>query len=145
MHPHYIRVQKYLHALLQQLIFKITWTEEKQRNALRRTTAAAKQTTVFTKNYREVTGEPLGRITRVQSVPRDGVDLSLREPSVDFRDRQVQIDRAHPLLHALRRKTKYLPLVERLVIAFERALKEPSVTRRREVFYRLLIDIFKDI
>lgn len=145
LHAHYIRVRAYLHGLLHERIFPVTWTEEKNRNKKRRTRESATHQTHFKKNYRAATGESLGRITRVESAPRDDAPEALRESSVDFGEREVQIDRGHPLLHALRRKTRYLPIVERLIIAFERALKEPNASRRRELFYRLVIDIFKDI
>jgi hypothetical protein len=145
LHAHYLRVQAYLHGLLHELIFPATWTEEKTRNTERRRKQTAALQTNFSKNYRTATGEPLGRLKRVERESEKSEERALREPSVDFTEGEVEIDLAHPLLRALRRKTKHLPLIEKLVIAFERANFEANVPKRRELFYRLLIDIFKDI
>ncbi len=146
LHPHYMRVQAYMHGLLQKLVFPGTWGEEKERNKARRTVAAKHREARFVERYRETTGEQIRSIQRVEKRPKADRSALDRAP-VEFESRrgEIEIDRTHPLLQALFRKRKYAPLVEKLVVAFERANSEPSALRRRELFYKLLAEILSDL
>jgi len=147
LHPHYIRVQSYVHSLLHDLIFPETWSEEKERNKARRDNVAKARESSFVERYRRTTGDTIRSIHRVEKREKARTHSSPRESPVDFEVRrgQIEIDRSHPLLQPLFRRRKYAPLVEKLVVAFERANHEPNPPRRRELFYKLLAEIFSDL
>lgn len=147
LHPHYIRVQSYVHSLLHDLIFPETWSDEKERNKARRDKAAEGRESKFVERYRKTTGDAIRSIQRVEKQTKEQTPSAPRESPVEFEVRRghIEIDRSHPLLKPLFRRRKYAPLVEKLVVAFERSNYEPSAPRRRELFYRLLAEIFSDL
>jgi hypothetical protein len=147
LHPHYIRVQSYVHSLLHDLIFPETWSEEKERNKARRDDVAKKRESTFVERYRQTTGDPVRSIQRVEKQIRSQTASTPKESPVDFEARrgEIEIDRSHPLLQPLFRRRKFAPLVEKVVVAFERANHEPSAPRRRQLFYKLLGEIFSDL
>jgi hypothetical protein len=145
LHPHYIRTQCYIHQLLQQLIFPETWGEEKKRNRKRRDKAAQTSKRHFLQGYRQVVGETISSIEIVEKDHRPGAAATASsDPPVKIvaREKKVEIDRNHPLLAPLFKRRKYAALVEKLVLAFERASEERGAERRRELFYQLLNEIF---
>jgi len=146
LHPHYMRVQAYVHGLLQSLVFPGTWGEEKKRNKARRTRAAEKREVSFVSKYAETTGEHISSIHRIERRSQKLPHTTKQSP-VEFEPRrgEIKIDRTHPLVQALFRKRKYAPLVEKILVAFERAGQESGATKRRELFYKLLIEIFADL
>jgi hypothetical protein len=147
LHPHYMRVQSYVHSLLHDLIFPETWSDEKERNKARRDHAAEARETKFVERYRKTTGDAIRSIQRVEKRRKERTPSAPRESPVEFEERrgQIEIDRSHPLLKPLFRRRKYAPLVEKLVVAFERSNHEPSAPRRRELFYKLIAEIFSDL
>lgn len=147
LHPHYMRVQSYVHSLLHDLIFPETWSDEKERNKARRDQAAEVRESSFVERYRKATGDAIRSIHRVEKRQKALAPLTPRESPVDFEKRrgEIEIDRSHPLLKPLFRRGKYAPLVEKLVVAFERSNNEPTAPRRRELFYKLLAEIFSDL
>ena len=147
LHPHYIRVQSYVHSLLHDLIFPETWSEEKERNKARRDNEAKERESSFVERYSKTTGDNIRSIQRVEKQAKAHTPSTPRGSPVDFgvRRGQIEIDRGHPLLQPLFRRRKYAPLVEKLVVAFERANHEPNAPRRRELFYKLLAEIFSDL
>jgi Histidine kinase-, DNA gyrase B-, and HSP90-like ATPase len=147
LHPHYIRVQSYVHSLLHDLIFPETWSEEKVRNKARRDNVAKARESSFVERYRKTTGDTIRSIQRVEKRVKGHTSSAPRESPVEFHARrgQIEIDRTHPLLQPLFRRRKYAPLVEKVVLAFERANHEPNAPRRRELFYKLLSEIFADL
>jgi hypothetical protein len=147
LHPHYIRVQSYVHSLLHDLIFPETWSDEKERNKARRDQAAEARESKFVERYRKTTGDAIRSIRRVEKRRKERTPSAPRESPVEFEGRrgQIEIDRSHPLLKPLFRRRKYAPLVEKLVVAFERSNHEPSAPRRRELFYKLLAEIVSDL
>jgi hypothetical protein len=143
LHLHYLRVRAYLHSLLHERIFPVTWSEEKARNDERRREKANQQHQQFSRAFRKATGESLGRVKRIKW--NDGPSTTeLSESPVDFASDTVELQEAHPVLGSLQRKKRVLPIVERIVIAFERANAESGAAKRRELFYRLLLEIFDD-
>jgi hypothetical protein len=146
LHPHYMRVQAYVHGLLQNLVFPGTWGEEKERNKARRNRAAEKREVSFVAKYAETTGEKIRSIQRIEKRRKTAQSVAAPVP-VEFEVRrgEITIDRTHPLVQALFRKRKYAPLVEKILVAFERANQESGATKRREMFYKLLIEIFADL
>lgn len=147
LHPHYIRVQSYIHSLLHDRIFPETWSEEKSRNRERRVKAAAERESRFVESYRKTTGERVRSIQAVQATKAERKPKTALTSPVNFEERpgRIEIDKSHPLLQPLFRRRKHAPLVEKLVIAFERSNAEANSTKRRELFYRLLADIFEDL
>jgi hypothetical protein len=145
LHPHYMRLQSYLHGLLGR-VFSETWTEEKQRNKARRDRAAEARNSSFVKQYRAATGEEVRTIRPVEARPRQ-VSASSTASPVRFGSRrgEIEVDRGHPLFGSALRRRKYASLVDKIVVAFERANQEPSAARRRELFYRLLNDIVSEL
>jgi len=147
LHPHYIRVQSYIHSLLHDRIFPETWTEEKARNQKRRSLAAAERETRFVESYRKTTGDAIRKIQAIDKPKSDRKAKPAAVSPVEFETRrgQIEIDRTHPLLQPLFRRRKHAPIVEKLVIAFERSNDEATAARRREIFYRLLAEIFSEL
>lgn len=147
LHPHYIRAQSYVHSLLHDLIFPETWSEEKVRNKARRDQAAEVRESKFVERYRKATGESIRSIQRVEKQAKERPPSTSRESPVEFEERRgkIEIDRSHPLLKPLFRRRKYAPLIEKLVVAFERSNHESGASQRREMFYKLLAEIFSDL
>jgi len=147
LHPHYIRVQSYVHSLLHDLIFPETWSEEKERNKARRDQAAEARESKFVERYRKTTGDSIRSIRRIEKERKEQARSTPKESPVEFEVRRgkIEIDRSHPLLKSLFRRRKYTPLIEKLVVAFERSNHEPSGPKRRELFYKLLVEIFSDL
>jgi hypothetical protein len=146
LHPHYIRLQSYAHSLLHNLIFHVTWTEEKERNKARRDQEAESHESKFMIRYRKMTGDPIRSIGRVEK-EEGAIPLTPRDSPVEFEARRgkIEIDENHPLLKSLFRRRKYAPLIEKLIVVFERSNHEPNTPRRRELFYKLLSEIFSDL
>lgn len=146
LHPHYIRVQSYIHALLQKHIFPETWAEEKLRNRKRRDAAEERSEKRFTEGYKKATGEEIRTIRRVDKATVPRMERPSTSSPVEFIDKQgeVAVDQAHPLLQPLLRRKKVAPLVEKIAVAFERANSESSPARRRDLFFKLLAAIFAD-
>lgn len=147
LHPHYIRVQSYVHGLLHDLIFPESWGEEKERNKTRREKATVVKAARFVENLRKATGDPVRTISRASRTPLERASRASSESPVEFNTRgtSIEIDESHPLLKPVLKRKKHAALVERLVVAFERANREPSAKRRRELFYTLLTQIFSDL
>ena len=145
LHPHYMRVQSYVHSLLHDLIFPETWGEEKQRNKVRRQLAATASESRFVEQYRKTTGDAVRVIKRIEKSKKKALSTSRPDAPVSFARREIKIDRGHPLLQPLFRRRKHAALVEKLVVAFERSNHELSPKQRRELFYKLLAEIFSDV
>jgi hypothetical protein len=147
LHPHYIRVQSYVHGLLHDVIFPETWGEEKQRNKKRREEESSERDARFVRSFRDVTGEP---IRSIRAVEREAPETSAQARTIspvefELPRGRVEIDYTHPLLQPLLKRRKYESLVQKLVVAFERANNEANAGRRREMFYRLLTEIFENL
>ncbi len=145
LHPHYMRVQAFMHSMLHDLIFPETWGEEKLRNKQRREKEAEEVDRRFVQSLRQTTGEKIKSIQRVERPRESQAEQRTSQSPVEFRPAkgEIEVDRAHPLLAPLFRRKKHASLVEKLVVAFERANQEPNPTKRRELFYRILADIFQ--
>jgi hypothetical protein len=146
LHPHYMRVQAYMHALLHDLIFPETWGEEKLRNKQRRDLVEKRSEARVLRGVSKTTGQNVRSIQRVDRPKAEQTAQRRSEPPVDFRPKkgEIEIDRSHPLLAPLFRRKKNASLVEKLVIAFESANRESSAAQRRELFYQILAEIFSD-
>ncbi len=146
LHPHYMRVQAFMHSLLHERIFPETWGEEKLRNKQRRERVAEKSETKFVESIRKSTGEPIRSIHRVERPKSEQTPDRRSEAPVDFRSSkgQIEIDRSHPLLAPLFKRKKHAPLIEKLVVAFETSNRESSLGKRRELFYQILAEVFSE-
>jgi hypothetical protein len=147
LHPHYMRAQAYVHSLLHGLIFPEGWGEEKRRNKQRRERVAEAAESRFVDSYSRTTGELIRTIQRIEKPEPNRAPRSRAQSPVDFHPQrqQIAIDRTHPLLQPLFRRKKYAPLVEKLVVAFERSNNEGNASKRRELFYKLLSEIFSNL
>ena len=146
LHSHYIRAQSYVHSLLHELIFPQTWKEEKQRHRERRSRAEEDSESRFIESYRKTTGDTVRVIQRIERPKRQQDPMADKTSPVDFETRRgrIEIDRAHPLLQPLLKRRKNAPLIEKIAVAFERSNRERTAMRRRELFYKLLAEIFSD-
>jgi len=140
LHPHFIRVQSYIHSVLHEIVFPETWSEEKLRNVRRRSQRDTEREKSFMAQLRDSTKEEYRKIER----PERKIPSSREEAAVRFHksNKTVEIDRNHPVLQKILRRKKYASLVERIVIAFETSNLESAEGSRREMFYKLLGDIF---
>jgi hypothetical protein len=141
--PHYIRTQAFVHSLLHGVIFPETWTEEKARNKQRRQKIASAREASFIKALSKATRENYARIERTEPKQK----AAIRHPELppvhfDRKAKIIEIDKSHPSVQNIFRRKKHAQLAEQILIAFERANREPNEARRREVFYKLLGDIF---
>jgi len=98
-------------------------------------------------SYSKTTGEQIRSIQRIEKPQPNRAPRTRDQSPVDFRAQrgQIEVDRTHPLLQPLFRRKRYAPLVEKLVVAFERSNEEGSATKRRELFYKLLSEIFANL
>ena len=141
--PHYIRTQTFVHSLLHEVIFPETWTEEKARNKQRREKLASERESSFIKALSKTTKEAYARIEHTETKQRGAASRSDLPPiHFDRVAKTIEIDKAHPSIQKILRRKKHAQLAEQILIAFERANREPNEARRREVFYKLLGDIF---
>jgi hypothetical protein len=143
LHAHYQRVRAYFHSFLHGSVFPKTWDEESKRNSERRNRKSAQRQSQYASAFKDITGTGLGQVKLVTRNSADAQTRDIDESPVDFGPRSVRLQEAHPVLEALRRK-RIRPVVERIVIAFERANAESSSAKRRAVFYKLLVEIFHD-
>jgi hypothetical protein len=146
LHPHYMRVQAFMHSLLHQRIFPETWGEEKLRNKQRRERVAVESETRFVESLRKSTGQSVRSIQRVERPKAEQAPQRRSEAPVDFRPTkgEIEIDKSHPLLAPLFKRKKHAQLIEKLVVAFESANRESNPAKRREVFYQILAEVFSD-
>lgn len=147
LHPHYVRVQSYVYALLHDLIFPETWGQEKKRNKTRRENESKTRETNFLSGFRKTTGDTVKSIERIER-PRTketGPNTEKSPINFDRKPNKIEIDLAHPLLQPLVRRKKHAALAEKLAVAFERANRESTPIKRRELFYKLLAEIFSEL
>jgi hypothetical protein len=138
LHPHYLRMQAYLHAMLHENVFSEAWDEEKSRNRRKRDKAKVERAQEFVQILK---GRTDGKLSKIQK--RHPRDPSLHQP-VEFsvKDKSVIIMVNHPLLERVLRKRRFQELAEQIAIAFERSMEESKPERAREVFYEILADVF---
>jgi hypothetical protein len=147
LNPHYIRVQSYVHALLHERIFPETWSEEKTRNEARRKRQGEESESTFIDTFEKVTGDNYATIQRTaeRSAENKRKKPQGEEPSpVSFNrpKKTIEVDKDHPLTKKVLSRKRYARLAEQIIVAFERANLERSPTKRREMFYKLLTEIF---
>ena len=146
LHPHYMRVQAFMHSLLHDRIFPETWGEEKLRNKQRRDRADKHSETRLLDSVSRSTGQTVKSLQRVERPKAQQTPQRRSEPPVDFhlKKGEIEIDYGHPLLVPLFKRKKHAALVVKLVVAFEAANRESSPAQRRELFYQILAEIFSD-
>jgi hypothetical protein len=138
LHPHYLRVQSYLHGMLHSHVFSEAWEEEKNRNRKRRDVDRRARAREFAQLVEANTN---GQFKKIQTRESSGEFLN---PPVEFSPKQksVIVTTNHPLLRDALKKRKHEELVKQLAIAFERALQEKGTDKARVVFYKLLSQVF---
>lgn len=144
--PHYIRTKAFVHSLLHEVIFPETWSEENARNRQRREKVASRRETTFIRAFSGVTGETYSGIERTEAKKKIGA-LEPAEAPIRFKRkaRTIEIDKTHPLIQRILRRRKYAQLAEHILIAFERANRESNESKRRDLFYKSLSEIFSQM
>jgi len=136
--PHYVRLQSFLHSLLHQVIFPESWTEEKARNLQRREQKSAASDARFSSKMKETTGGDLKAVEVAKKRPSPATPLA----SIDVKTKKITIYRDHPAAKPILRKKKFRGIAAQVIAAFEVANRESSPAKRREVFYKLIEDVF---
>jgi hypothetical protein len=136
--PHYIRVQSFVHSMMQ-TIFPEIWEEEKKRNYLRRENSRKLAERQFLKALNQIAdGTHIGKV----SVNTRRKATSESDEPVVFARGGVYLEASHPFLMPILKRRKYRDVAQQIAIALERALQENSDLGRRRVFYKLLHQIF---
>jgi Histidine kinase-, DNA gyrase B-, and HSP90-like ATPase len=138
--PQYIRLQAFVHSILHELIFPESWFEEKSRNLKRRQKKETSVSREFDSALRNATDET---IKAVQIIPRAEHRSAEVAVEVDKRTRTVKIYESNPAAKSMLGRRKFHGLASRVIAAFEAANLERTAEQRREVFYKLIEDIFK--
>lgn len=135
--PHYVRVQSFVHSMMR-TIFPEIWTEEKERNKRRREELKkVSQQKLLGAINRTSAAAPMRRVA-----VNEPQNASESDAPVQFRKGQIEVTSSHPLLGPALKRRKSRAVVEQIAIAFERALRESTDLKRRQVFYKLLSEIF---
>jgi hypothetical protein len=139
--PAYIRLQAFVHSILHDLIFPGSWGEEKSRNKKLRDDREETGSIKFAGALKTATD---GAVTSVQIVPKSQQRHSMVAVEVDRRTKSVKIYESNPAAKAILKRRRFRGVAARVVAAFEAANLERTAERRREVFYRLIGDIFDE-
>ncbi|MGA7218115.1 MAG: ATP-binding protein [Candidatus Sulfotelmatobacter sp.] len=139
--PQYIRLQAFVHSILHELIFPGSWGEEKLRNERRRQDREQKVSVKFENSLKKATESA---ITNVQIVPRSASRSAKTPVEVDKRTKAVNIYESNPTAKSMLRRRKFRGVASRIIAAFEAANLEKTAEARREVFYKLLGEIFNE-
>jgi hypothetical protein len=139
--PQYIRLQAFVHSILHELIFPGSWGEEKLRNTKRREEKEKEVSLKFESALKKATEKS---ITNVQIVPRAQERSAKVAVEVDRRTKSVKIYESHPTAKSMLGRRKFHGVASRVIAAFEAANLERTADKRREVFYRLIGDIFNE-
>ncbi len=138
--PQYIRLQAFIHSILHEKIFPSSWEEEKSRNKQRRAVIERSVTSTFAKKLGDTTQK---RFTKIEVVPRVRGEAAPASVELDRSSKAVRIYEAHPETKAILGRKKNHGIAARVIAAFEIANQEKTAVRRREVFYKLIEDIFQ--
>jgi hypothetical protein len=138
--PQYIRLQAFVHSILHELIFPESWFEEKKRNLKRRQNKETSVSREFDSALRNATDETIKAVQIIPKTEHRTADVAVE---VDKRTRTVKIYESNPAAKSMLGRRRFHGLASRVIAAFEAANLERTPERRREVFYRLIGDIFK--
>jgi len=136
--PHYVRLQSYVHSLLHDIIFPEAWTEEKYRNLQRREQRVEEHFRRFSAKMKETTKGGLSKMEIATNAPGEAKQLV----KVDRSEKKVTVYRNHPVTKSILRRKKFRGIAAQVIAAFEIANSSSSAEKRRELFYRLIGDIF---
>jgi hypothetical protein len=138
--PQYIRLQAFVHSILHELIFPESWAEEKGRNLRQRQNEEASVSREFDSALKDATAGTIGTVEVVPRAEHRSAEVAVE---VDKRTRTVRIYESNPSAKSMLGRRKFRGLASRVIAAFEAANLERTAEGRREVFYRLIGDIFK--
>ena len=139
--PQYIRVQAFVHSILHEVIFPESWGEEKSRNKDRRLRQEEQASSDFSKRLKKTTDNVF---RKVQIVPKVEARDAKALVDLDEKSGVVKIFQSSPDGNALLSRKKNQGLVSKIIAAFEVANREGSKTKRREIFYELIRNIFDE-
>jgi hypothetical protein len=139
--PQYIRVQAFIHSILHQLIFPGSWEEEKSRNKQRREIREREVTSTFARKLKETTKR---EFSRIEIVPKNSRHIATESVKLDRNAKAIKIYESHPTARAILGRKKTRGIAARILAAFEVANQESSAVRRRQIFYKLIEDIFNE-
>jgi hypothetical protein len=137
--PQYIRLQAFIHSILHELIFPESWGEEKLRNLKRRQDKEASVSLKFEGALTKATDK---KIQSVRIIPKSAQRSS--SVAVKMDGRTLNIYESNPTAKSMLGRRKFRGVAARVIAAFEAANSESTSERRREVFYRLIGDIFNE-
>jgi hypothetical protein len=138
--PQYIRLQAFIHSILHEKIFPGSWEEEKARNKLKREISERRVTSTFARRLRDTTER---EFTKIEVVPKSKTRPADTPVQLDRDSGAVRIYESNPAARAILGRKKNHGVAARVLAAFEIANQEKSAERRREIFYRLIGDIFQ--
>jgi len=136
--PHYMRVQAFIHSMME-TIFPEIWTEEKERNRRHREQLKEASERKFLNSLSRISAGPPVRTLAVKQTQEN---VSERDAPVEFSKGRVEIVSAHPFLEPVLKRYKHRSVATQVAIALERSLQEKNDMERRRVFYQLLSEIF---
>jgi hypothetical protein len=139
--PHYIRLQAFVHSILHEEIFPGSWEEEKTRNKQRREVREKASISTFGKRLRETTNK---KFTKIEIVPRTKTHDAAKPAQLDRATGIVKIYESNAEAKTVLGRKKNRGLASRVIAAFEVANQEHSADKRREIFYKLIGDIFSE-
>lgn len=138
--PHYLRLQAFLHSILHEEIFPGSWHEEKKRNFEKRETQKAARAKGFNDKLTKTTNSKLRKIT----VNPDRVPEANKLVEVNRSAGTVTINEGHPIAKRILGKKKYRDIARQILTAFEVANQKGTPEKRREIFYKLIENIFNE-
>ena len=139
--PQYIRLQAFIHSILHELIFPGSWGEEKLRNRKRRQDKEEEVSLKFESALKKATEKS---ITGIQIIPKSQERSAQFAVEVDSRSKTVKIYESNPTGKSILGRRKFRGIASRVIAAFEAANLERTAEKRREIFYKLVGDIFNE-
>jgi len=137
--PQYIRLQAYIHGLLHDIVFPSIWEEEKPRNERRRAARRRSNMKRFAKNVSRITKTKIKKVKVVSGSTAEDENVA----EVDTRSGTVFINSDKAESSGVFGRKKFNGIAQQVIAAFEIAVCEPTVEKRREVFYQLLRGVFE--
>jgi hypothetical protein len=139
--PQYIRLQAFIHSILHELIFPGSWEEEKTRNKQRREVREEAKSSTFGQTLLDATGK---KFSKIEIVSKAKSQTAAKSVQLDRGAGVVRIFASNPEAKLLLGRKKYRGLAARVIAAFEVANQEQSAEKRRQIFYKLIGDMFNE-
>jgi hypothetical protein len=139
--PQYIRLQSFIHSILHTHIFPTSWGEEKSRNKQRREDRDKASISTFGERLEKTTNRAF---TKIEIVPKSDSRPATKPVRLDRVTKAVRIYESNLEAKTLLGRKKHHGTAARVIAAFEVANQHNSAKKRREIFYKLIEDIFNE-